>query len=120
LFRGISLFLKSNQINSIFRKLIGLPEDVLGDYRYEYYKTTKTLQQSKKDKILPLNKKLTTSIQKYINTKTKKLDLDVLFLASFCNMSIQFVDYLHDHHIDPKTIVKNYKKLGKNPMIQQM
>jgi len=120
LFWGISMFLKSNQINSIFRKLIGLPEDILEDYRYEYYKTEKTLGQTKKDTTLPLNKKLTQSIQKHINTNTKKLDLDVLFLASFCNMSNQFVDYLYDHHINPETIIKNYKKLSKNPMIQQM
>ena len=120
LFWGISMFFKSNQINSIFWKLIGLPEDILEDYRYEYYKTEKTLKQNKKDKMLPLNKKLIQSIQKYINTNTKKLDLDVLFLASFYNMSNQFVDHLDEHQIKHETIINNYKKLNKNPMIQQM
>jgi hypothetical protein len=100
--------------------LIGLPEDILEDYHYDYYKKEKILETAKKEKILPLSKKLTQDIQKYINTTTKKIDLDVLFLASFYNMSNQFTHHLNDHHISIENIVKNYKKLTKNAMIQQM
>ncbi len=73
-----------------------------------------------KTKKLPLNKKIAQTLHAHINETTKKLDLDILFLASFYDMSNQFTDHLSTHNINHKTIIENYKKLTQNPIIQQM
>jgi len=71
-------------------------------------------------KKLPLSKKTAQELHKYINENTKKLDLDILFFVSFSDLSNQFIDHLHTHNINTESIVENYKKLSKNPIITQM
>ena len=71
-------------------------------------------------KKLPLSKKLAQAFHKYINEKTKKLDLDIIFGASFHDMSNQFTSHLNTHKTSIEKLVENYKKLTKNPMIMKM
>jgi len=120
LFWWITKFLENKELKILFRKLIGIPEELFEEYFESKYTTLHNIQTPKKKKHLPLNKKLTQAIQVQINITTKKLDLDALILASFFDMSNQFTDYLHKHQFDPKTVVKNYENISKNPMIQQM
>jgi len=76
-----------------------------------------TLEEAKK---LPLSKKVAQELHKHINETTKKLDLDILFFVSFHDLSNQFADHLHTHNINTESILENYKKLTKNPLITQM
>lgn len=120
IFRGISLYLKHHDFSTIFWKLLGVSEDVLEEYFQDKYESIERNTSSKASKILPLNKKIAQKLQKGIDKTTKKLDLDVLFLVSFDDLSNQFANHLNTHHIDPESIHENYKKLTKNPMILQM
>lgn len=74
----------------------------------------------KESKELPLSRKISQILNNHINTTPKKLDLDILFFASFHDLSNQFVAHLHTHRIDAQNIVKNYNKLTKNPLITKM
>lgn len=114
------MFLKHHDFNNIFRKLLGVPEDILEEYFHSKYDMATIVGSLEDAKKLPLSKKIGVALQKHITEKTKKLDLDILFSASFHDMSNQFTDYLHTHNINPQSIVENYKKLTKNPIIQQM
>ncbi len=114
------MFLKHHDLHTIFRKLLGVNEDLLEDYfqnKYDMTSYTGSLEDIKK---LPLSKKISQELHKYINKNTKKLDLDILFFVSFSDLSNQFTDHLHTHNINIKSIVENYKKLSKNPIIIQM
>ena len=120
LFWGISMFLKHNDLNVIFWKLLGVSEELLEEYFHNKYTTDTVVGSFEDAKKLPLSKKIAQELNKHINTKTKKLDLDILFFVSFQDLSNQFIDHLHAHHINPKSILENYKKLTKNPLIIQM
>lgn len=120
LFRGISMFLKHHDLNSIFRKFLGVSEDILEDYFQSKYNIAMTVGSLEAAKKLPLSKRIAQELQKHITENTKKLDLDILFSVSFSDMSNQFTEHLHTHNINPQTIVGNYKKLTKNPIIKQM
>lgn len=117
IFWGISLYLKHNDFSTIFRKLLGISEDILDEYFHTTYETNERKITTKKGIHLPLNKKFTQELHGHITKKIKKLDLDILFLASFKNLSNQFTTHLYTHNITPETIYENYKKLAKNPMI---
>lgn len=110
------MFFKNNDLSNIFWKLLGVSEDILDEYFNHKYTTTI----SNETKKLPFSKRFGTALRAAINEKTKKLDLDILFWASFYDMSNQFTTYLNGHNINQETIVQNYKKLTKNPIIQQM
>ncbi len=117
MFWGISLYLKHNDFTTIFRKLLGISEEILDEYFEQRYQSHKKNMSNKPSKILPFNKNFAQELTKHINKNIKKLDLDILFLASFDDLSNQFVDYLYTHNKTPETIYENYKKLTKNPMI---
>lgn len=112
--------MENKELKDILWKLIGVSKEICEEYFQSKYQNMKTIRPSKPEKHLPFSKKLDHTIIKHINETTKKLDLDILFLASFHDMSNQFTNYLYSKHIDPKTIVENYKKLTKIPMISQM
>jgi len=114
------MFLKHHDLNTIFRKFLGVPEELLEEYFQNKYDISTVVGSLKEAKKLPLSKKIAQELHKHINETTKKLDLDVLFSVSFHDLSNQFADHLHTHNINPKTIVENYKKLTKNPIIKQM
>lgn len=78
---------------------------------------TGSLEEIKK---LPLSKKTSQELHKHINKTTKKLDLDILFFVSFSDLSNECIDHLHTHNISTESVVENYKKLSKNPIITQM
>ncbi len=120
LFWGISMFLKHQDLNTIFWKLLEIPEDVLEEYFQSKYTNDNTRMKLNDTKELPLNRKISQELTKHINEKTKKVDVDVLFFVSFYDLSNQFTQYLNNHHIDTKTIGENYKKLSKNPLILKM
>ena len=120
LFWGISLFLKHHDLNTIFWKLLGVSEELLEEYfqnKYDVPTIVGSLEEAKK---LPLSKKIAQEFNKHINETTKKLDLDILFFVSFHDLSNQFTDHLYTHNINPESIVENYKKLSKNPIITKM
>lgn len=114
------MFLKHHDLNAIFRKLLGVSEDLLEEYfqsKYDVATIVGSLEEAKK---LPLSKKIAQELNRHINKKTKKLDLDILFLASFHDMSNQFTDHFHTHNISTESIRENYKKLTKNQLIIEM
>jgi len=120
LFWWISIFLKHHDLNTIFWKLLGVSEELLEEYfqnKYNVATVVGTLEEAKK---LPLSKKVAQELHKHINETTKKLDLDILFFVSFHDLSNQFADHLHTHNINTESILENYKKLTKNPLITQM
>lgn len=69
------MFLKNNDLSNIFRKLIGVSEDILDEYFQNKYGTA-TREENKK---LPLSKRFGNALRATINETTKKLDLDILF-----------------------------------------
>lgn len=73
------MFLKNNNFNTIFRKLLGVSENILEEYFQNKYNPTTMIGSIEEAKILPLSKKLGQAIHQQINEKTKKLDLDILF-----------------------------------------
>lgn len=120
IFWGISIFLKHHDLNTIFRKLLGVSEELLEEYFQNKYNITTIVRNREEAKKLPLSKKTSQELKKHIDKSTKTVDLDILFFVSFHDLSNQFVDHLHTHHINTKTIVENYKKLNKNPLIIKM
>jgi len=120
LFRGISTFLKHQELNTIFWKLLGVSEDTLAQYFESKYNRNTIIRSLKEAKELPLSKKISQALNKHIKKTTKTLDLDILFFVSFHDLSNQFTKHLYDHHIDTESIVENYKKLSKNPLIIKM
>ena len=120
LFWGISMFLKHHDLNSIFWKLLGVSEDILEEYFQNKYNVTMMVGSLQEAKVLPLSKKTSQEFTKHIKKTTKTLDLDILFFVSFHDLSNQFTKHLYAHHIDTESIVKNYKKLNKNPLIIKM
>jgi N-acetyl-gamma-glutamylphosphate reductase len=114
------MFFKHHDLNVIFRKLLGVPEELLEEYFQSKYDIPSIVGTREEAKKLPLSKKMAQELHKHINEKTKKLDLDILFLASFHDMSNECTDHLHTHNINTESIVENYKKLTKNPLITQM
>lgn len=118
IFRGIHTFFQNHNFDSIFRKMLNIPEELLDEYfQTRYGQNMPSQQRSKK---LPLSKKCSTAMYAHSNKQNKKLDLDALFLASFDDLSNQFTEYLYEQGIDIKTIVKNYKRLSQTPIIRQM
>jgi len=120
LFWWISMFLKHNDFNTIFWKLLGISEEILEEYFQNTYNISTIGGVKEEIKTLPLNKKINQAIQTHINESTKKLDLDILFLASFDDLSNECINHLSTHNIHIETLVENYKKLTKNPIIMQM
>ncbi len=114
------MFLKTHDFNAIFRKLLGIEEDILEGYFQNKYDATTIVANREETKKLPLSKKLSQAINKHITGKTKKLDLDIIFWASFHDMSNQFANHLKTQGESIETLVNNYKKLTKNPMISDM
>ena len=114
------MFLKDHDLNTIFRKLLGVSEDILEEYFQNKYNTTTIVGNREKTRKLPLSKKTSQELKKHIDTSTKTLDLDILFFVSFHDLSNQFINHLHTHHINTKTVIDNYKKLNKNPLIIKM
>lgn len=114
------MFLKHHDLNTIFRKLLGVSEELLEEYFQSKYDVSTVVGSLEEAKKLPLSKKIAQELNKHIKKTTKKLDLDILFFVSFHDMSNQFADHLHTHNINTKSIVENYKKLTKNPLILQM
>jgi hypothetical protein len=114
------MFFKHHDLNTIFWKLLGVSEDMLEEYfqsKYNVATIVGSLQEAKK---LPLSKKISQELTKHIKKTTKKLDLDILFSVSFHDLSNQFTTHLNTYDIDTKSIIENYKKLNKNPMIIKM
>ena len=107
-------------MNAIFRKLIGVGEDILEEYFQNKYDITTIVGSLEEKKRLPLSKKMAQELRRHIDEKTKKLDLDILFLASFHDMSNECIDHFHTHDITTENIVENYKKLTKNPLVTEM
>ncbi len=120
LFWWISMFFKHNDFNAIFWKLLGISEEILEEYFQNTYNVSTISGIKKEIKTLPLGKKINQAIQTHINESTKKLDLDILFLASFDDLSNECINHLSTHNIHIEKLVENYKKLTKNPIIMQM
>ena len=120
IFRGISMFLKHHDLNAIFWKLLGVAEEPLEEYFQNKYNVTTIVSSLQETKKLPLSKKISQALTKHIDKKSKKLDLDILFFASFQDLSNQFTRHLNTYDIDMKTIIENYKELNKNPLIIEM
>lgn len=120
LFWGISMFFKHHDLNAIFWKLLGVSEEPLEEYFQHKYNVATIVGSLKEAKRLPLNRKVSQALTKHINKKTKKLDLDILFFVSFQDLSNQFTKHLNTYDIDTETIVENYKKINKNPLIIEM
>lgn len=114
------MFLKHHDLNAIFWKLLDVPEDILEEYFQNKYTKATIVGSLEEAKKLPLSKKTSLELHKYINKTTKKLDLDILFSVSFHDLSNQFTEHLHTHDIESKSIRENYEKLTQNPMIMQM
>lgn len=114
------MFLKTHDFNCIFWKLLGVSEDILEEYFHNKYGISTIVGSIEEAKKLPLSKKLAQALHKHINGKTKKLDLDIIFGASFHDMSNQFAHHLNTHKTSIEKLVENYKKLTKNPMIMKM
>jgi hypothetical protein len=114
------MFLKNHDLNAIFWKLLGVSEDILEDYFHNKYDISTVVASLKEAKKMPLSKKIGDAFKHHIDKTTKKLDLDILFFVSFHDLSNQFTKHLTTHHIDTKTIMENYKKLNKNPLIIKM
>jgi len=72
------MFLKSYNFSAIFRKLLGIEEDIFEGYFQNKYNLTKIITNREETKKLPLSKKLAQAINKHITEKTKKLDLDII------------------------------------------
>ena len=120
LFWGVSTFLKHQDLNTIFWKLLGVSEKTLEKYFENKYNRNTIIRNLQEAKELPLSKKISQALTKHIKKTTKTLDLDILFFVSFHDLSNQFTKHLYDHQIDAETIVENYKKLNKNPLIIKM
>jgi hypothetical protein len=120
LFWGISSFLKHHDLNIIFWKLLGVSEELLEEYFQNKYTLSMITGSLEEAKTLPFSKKISQEFKKHINETTKKLDLDILFCVSFQDLSNQFTNHLYTHNINPESILENYKKLNKNPIILQM
>ena len=114
------MFLKHNDLNAIFWKILGISEDLLEEYFHNKYNVAMIVASIEEAKKLPLSKKIAQALHKHINGKTKKLDLDILFFVSFHDLSNQFSQHLNTHKTSIEKLVENYKKLTKNPIIQQM
>jgi len=114
------MYFKHHDINAIFWKLLGVKEDVLEEYFQDKYSISTVIGSLEEAKKLPFSKKISQELGKHINETTKKLDLDILFFVSFNDLSNQFIDYLYACDITTETILENYKKLTKNPLILQM
>ena len=114
------MFLKHHDLNTIFWKLLGVSEELLEEYFQNKYNGATIVGSLKEAKKLPLSKKISQELHKHINETTKKLDLDILFFVSFHDLSNECIDHLHTHNINTKSIVENYKKLNKNPLILEM
>jgi|GEM_PF-1137605 len=114
------MFLKHHDLNTIFRKLLGVSEELLEEYFKSKYDASTIVRSLKEVKKLPLSKKIAQELNKYIDKTTKELDLDILFFVSFYDMSNQFTKHLRTHNINTKSIGEKYKKLTKNPLIIEM
>ncbi|MEI6118783.1 MAG: hypothetical protein WCP92_06240 [bacterium] len=90
------------------------------EYFQNKYNVTTIVGSLQEAKALPLSKKIAQELNKHIKKTTKKLDLDILFSVSFHDLSNQFAKHLNTYHIDTESIIENYKKLNKNPLIIKM
>ena len=96
---------------------MGISPEILEEYFQNTYQD-KTIKTSAKH--LPLSNKLSHELGNNINENTKNLDMDILFSISFTDLSNQFVSYLSSHKIAIEKTMENYKKLKKNPIINEM
>lgn len=117
LFWGIAHYLEHQEVDWVFWKLLGISPEILEEYFQNTYQD-KTIKTSAKH--LPLSNKLSHELGNNINENTKNLDMDILFSISFTDLSNQFVSYLSSHKIAIEKTMENYKKLKKNPIINEM
>ena len=117
---GIATFLKHHKLNTIFRKMLGISETIVETYFENSYECTTWVAIPKSAKTLPLNRKLSQELTKQVKKNTKKLDLDILFMISFQDLSNQFTQHLDDHRMDTENIMEKYKQIKENPMIKKM
>ena len=119
LFQGICLYVRNHQYFELFCNVVWLTNiDALD----EYFMKTKYSEkfETKKDwKDLELNKNLKKQIDNILKDWVHQLDLIVLFYISFFDLSTQFKKSLSTKKIisNYETVVKNCKKLLKNPII---
>lgn len=114
------MFFKQNEVDTIFWKLLGVSEEQITQYFQKKHKKTTNMLGTNETNQLPLSSKLAQALGQQINEKTKKLDLDILFSISFKDLSNQFVHHLYTQGSSIETIMENYKKLMKNPIITQL
>ena len=119
LFKGIYLYVRNHQYFELFCNVVWLTNiDALD----KYFMKTKYSEkfETKKDwKDLELNKNLKKQIDNILKDWVHQLDLIVLFYISFFDLSTQFKKSLSTKKIisNYETVVKNCKKLLKNPII---
>ena len=119
LFQGIYLYVRNHQYFELFCNVVWLTNINALD---EYFMKTKYSEkfEAKKDwKDLELNKNLKKQIDNILKDWVHQLDLIVLFYISFFDLSTEFKKFLSlkKTNINYENIVKNCKKLLKNPII---
>lgn len=119
LFKGIYLYVRNHQYFELFCNVVWLTNiDALDKY-FMKTKYSEKFETKKDCKDLELNKNLKKQIDNVLKDWVHQLDLIVLFYISFFDLSTQFKKSLSTKKIisNYETVVKNCKKLLKNPII---
>ncbi len=119
LFKGIYLYVRNHQYFELFCNVVWLTNiDALDKY-FMKVKYNEKFEAKKDWKDLELNKNLKKQIDNVLKDWVHQLDLIVLFYISFFDLSTQFKKSLSTKKIisNYETVVKNCKKLLKNPII---
>ena len=119
LFKGIYLYVRNHQYFELFCNVVWLTNiDTLDEY-FVNKKYSEKFESKKDWKDIELNKNLKKQIDNVLENWVHQLDLIVLFYISFFDLSTQFKKSLSTKKIisNYETVVKNCKKLLKNPII---
>lgn len=116
LFQWIYHHIYQSDHSELFCALIGIKDINIKEFLWK--KTYKKITTNEQDDVyLNFPKKINTTIKTYVNKKDKKITIIDLLNLSLDNLSSGFKKHLITKGIELKKIVKNCKKMTKNPVI---
>ncbi len=121
LFLGIYNFIKDNSDLSIFCNMVWIPlEADLESYFQSNYGEKSALIKTKSDKKISVHKNIYERLQWFVAKWLDKFDFIILFYVSFFDLSSQFAHHLSKQWINKDIVLRNCRKLMKNPAIKQI
>ncbi len=117
LFIWIYFYIQESKYFELFLTLLSIENtDIEKAISSKINKKTKIIKE-KNNNYLSFPKKIQTQIKEYVNNNDRKITIIDLLGIALNNLSSTFKKQLTDNNIDIKKLVKNCKKITKNPII---